>query len=142
MPPAESPFQEHLHTNYVPTDAEIDELRADLQQHEAELVRLDALICDLTARRDRIQAHVDPHRALISYPRRLPPDIIGEIFLACLPAEGYPKLNSREAPLLLGQICGLWRSIALGTPIGLGTVTVPYGIRLRNTETVPCRGSW
>ncbi|KAJ7643745.1 hypothetical protein FB45DRAFT_1113961 [Roridomyces roridus] len=28
------------------------------------------------------------------------------------------------------------------TNLGLGTVTVPYGIRLRNTETVPCRGPW
>ncbi|KAJ7650759.1 hypothetical protein FB45DRAFT_1018142 [Roridomyces roridus] len=114
--PAQSPFQEHLYTNYIPTDDEMDQIRADLPQHEAELVSLNKLIRELTARHNGIKAHIDSHRALISYARRLPQDIIEEIFLACLPTEGCPKLNSREAPLILGHICGLWRSIAFGMP--------------------------
>jgi hypothetical protein len=47
-PSVESPFHQHLHTNYVPTGAEIERIRTHLLPHEAELARLDSLIRQLT----------------------------------------------------------------------------------------------
>ncbi|KAJ7057548.1 hypothetical protein C8F01DRAFT_1060548, partial [Mycena amicta] len=46
---------------------------------------------------------------------KIPPEMISEIFIRCLPV--YPSPPSAEtAPLLLLQICTLWRDIALDTP--------------------------
>ncbi|KAK7001464.1 hypothetical protein R3P38DRAFT_3049282 [Favolaschia claudopus] len=109
----ESPFQRYLSTNYIPTDAEIKQIRGNiLPDCEVELARLNSLIQDLTAQRDRVQDYLASHKALISQARRLPQDILGEIFLACLPTGGNAVMSAREAPLLLGHICGAWRSLS------------------------------
>ncbi|KAJ6484002.1 hypothetical protein C8R45DRAFT_1148164 [Mycena sanguinolenta] len=112
----ESPFCEHFNTNYVPTEAEIERIRAHLVPHEAELARLEALIQELAAQRDRVKQYIEPHRALISHPCRLPQDIIEEIFLGCLPVRHNAIMSVVDAPLLLGHICSVWRSIALSMP--------------------------
>ncbi|KAF8197826.1 hypothetical protein K438DRAFT_1672658 [Mycena galopus ATCC 62051] len=112
----ESPFRERFNTNYVPSDVEIDLIRAHLAPHEAELVRLESLIRDLTVQRDRVKAHIDSHKALISQPRRLPQDVIEQIFLACLPTRHNAVMSVTEAPLLLGHICSAWRSITFAMP--------------------------
>ncbi|KAK6977590.1 hypothetical protein R3P38DRAFT_3123725 [Favolaschia claudopus] len=114
--PLDSPFHDYLNTNYAPTDVEISQIRAHLPPYEEELARLDALIQDLSAQRDRIIGYVDSHRALISHPRRLPQDIVGEIFLACLPTQRNAIMSASEAPLLLGRVCSRWRSIAYALP--------------------------
>ncbi|KAK6996915.1 hypothetical protein R3P38DRAFT_3370723 [Favolaschia claudopus] len=109
----ESPFQRYLSTNYIPTDAEIKQIRENiLPDCEVELARLNSLIQDLTAQRDRVQDYLASHKALISQARRLPQDILGEIFLACLPTGGNAMMSAREAPLLLGHICSSWRAIS------------------------------
>ncbi|KAF7352418.1 F-box domain-containing protein [Mycena venus] len=47
----------------------------------------------------------------------LPPEIISDIFVHCLPDKRQLDIvNPTEAPLLLTQICGLWRKIAISTP--------------------------
>ncbi|KAK6977579.1 hypothetical protein R3P38DRAFT_518459 [Favolaschia claudopus] len=112
-----SPFQRYLGTNYIPTDAEINQIHGNiLPDCEVELARLNSLIQDLKAQRDKIQNYLASHKALISQARRLPQDILGEIFLACLPTGGNAMMSAREAPLLLGHICSNWRSISLAQP--------------------------
>jgi hypothetical protein len=54
-----------------------------------------------------------------AYINRLSVEILAEIFLRCLTFAGWdpflvPKAN--DAPLLLCQICGYWRQVALATP--------------------------
>ncbi|KAJ7107751.1 hypothetical protein C8R44DRAFT_680533, partial [Mycena epipterygia] len=113
----DSPFTCQLHTNYVPSDAEIKYIQADLILHSAELARLDNLITQLSAQREQLQAYVNAHKALISYARRMPHDIVQEIFLACLPDDADAKRGCpQEAPQLLCRICSGWRAIALSTP--------------------------
>ncbi|KAJ7359325.1 hypothetical protein DFH08DRAFT_408404 [Mycena albidolilacea] len=112
----ESRFSRRLSTNYIPSDEEIDFIRIELVSHIQELARIDERIRELSAQRDRIQAYIDSHKALISHPRRLPVDILREIFIACLPANRNAVMSAREAPLLLGRICSAWRTIALSTP--------------------------
>ncbi|KAJ7657297.1 hypothetical protein DFH06DRAFT_1197914 [Mycena polygramma] len=109
---AESPFREYLHTNYVPADPEVQQIRAHLVPHEAELARLESLIHELAERRDRVKKYIEPHKALVSLPRRLPQDVVEEIFLACLPTHHNAIMSAETAPLLLGRICSAWRSIA------------------------------
>jgi hypothetical protein len=111
-----SPFREHFHTNYVPTGAEIEQIRTHLLPHEAELAQLDSLIRQLTVQRSRIKDHIDAHKALISRARRLPHDLVKQIFLACLPTHHNAIMSPTEPPLLLGRICSAWRSVAFSMP--------------------------
>ncbi|KAF8138034.1 hypothetical protein K438DRAFT_1786124 [Mycena galopus ATCC 62051] len=104
-----SPFGSQLGTNYCPKDDEVLEIQAllveptrRLKSLDDEIAQLQKAIAKLTDQRDRLSAFVDSHKALISPVRRLPLDIIQEIFIA--------------GPVLLGRICASWRAISLVTP--------------------------
>ncbi|KAK6977580.1 hypothetical protein R3P38DRAFT_2810118 [Favolaschia claudopus] len=112
VPPLHSIFN----TNYIPLDPEISQIRAHILPYEAELAKLNTLIQCLRDRRDQVKFYVDSHKALISHPRRLPQDILEEIFLACLPTAHDAVMSPTEPPLLLGRICSRWRSIAFAFP--------------------------
>ncbi|KAJ6562581.1 hypothetical protein B0H19DRAFT_1069186 [Mycena capillaripes] len=118
-----SPFAARLGTNYCPKDEEILEIKALLVEPTLQLKRLDEKIADLqiaidrlAAERDVLGAFVDGHKALISPVRRLPLDIVQEIFVACLPTHRNCVMSAAEAPVLLGRICSSWRTISLFTP--------------------------
>ncbi|KAF7357914.1 hypothetical protein MVEN_00837800 [Mycena venus] len=48
--------------------------------------------------------------------RRLPLDILEQIFVACLPTHRNCVMSAQEAPVILGRICSSWRTISLATP--------------------------
>ncbi|KAF7346540.1 hypothetical protein MSAN_01882100 [Mycena sanguinolenta] len=138
----ESPFSSYFHTNYVPSSEEFQCIQMDLALRAQELARLDARISDLTAQRDQLQAYVDSHKALISHPRRLPPDIVCEIFAACLPTERNAVMSAQEAPLLLSRICSAWRTIALSTPRLWASLHVPFEWVLLNQSRTLAVVQW
>ncbi|KAJ7778381.1 hypothetical protein B0H16DRAFT_1360352, partial [Mycena metata] len=111
-----SPFAHHLGTNYCPTDEEIPEIQALLVEPGLRLQCLDAKIAELQRERESLVVYMDGHKALISPLRRLPLDIIQEIFVACIPTHRNCVMSASEAPVLLGRICSSWRAIALSTP--------------------------
>ncbi|KAF7376721.1 hypothetical protein MSAN_00089200 [Mycena sanguinolenta] len=113
-------------TNYIPSDEEIEDIKLDIVSRSEELVRLDERIRELSAKRDEIQAHIDSQKALISFPRRLPADIVREIFVACLPTSRNAVMSVREAPLVLCRICSAWRTIALSAPTLWASLHVPF----------------
>ncbi|KAJ6526964.1 hypothetical protein DFH09DRAFT_1187237 [Mycena vulgaris] len=121
----DSPFTHHLDTNYVPSAQDIEHIRADVAFHLEELEELENTIRELSSRRDEIQAYIDSHKALISHPRRLPRDIVQEIFLACLPTSRNAVMSHEESPMLLCRICSAWRDIALTTPTLWASLHVP-----------------
>ncbi|TFK46811.1 hypothetical protein OE88DRAFT_862890 [Heliocybe sulcata] len=47
---------------------------------------------------------------------RMPPEVMSRIFIECLPAGDIVIPSPSEAPLLVSQVCGLWRDIAHATP--------------------------
>ncbi|KAJ7769910.1 hypothetical protein B0H16DRAFT_1307084 [Mycena metata] len=119
----DSPFSAKLGTNYSPEDEEISEIRAFLVEPTLRLNRLDDKIAELEQaiqklkeERDDFRAFVDAHKALVSPVRRLPIDLIQEIFVACLPTNRNSAMSAFDAPLLLGRICSSWRTISLSTP--------------------------
>ncbi|KAJ7131625.1 hypothetical protein C8R46DRAFT_1015685 [Mycena filopes] len=118
-----SPFASKLGTNYCPKDEEVVEIKSLLVEPALRWKRLDDEITELqhainklAAERYAVGAFIDGHQALISPARRLPLDIIQEIFVACLPTHRNCVMSASEAPVLLGRICSGWRSIALNTP--------------------------
>ncbi|KAF7364849.1 hypothetical protein MVEN_00355200 [Mycena venus] len=129
---ADSPFIDRLNTNYVPSDSEICEIRTLLVDPVDELAKLDAQIEEmeitlslLKEKRASLQAPIDAHRALISPMRHVPLDVLQEIFFSCLPTEHNALIDPAEAPLLLGQICSHWRSVAYSTPRIWSSLHIP-----------------
>ncbi|KAF7376871.1 F-box domain-containing protein [Mycena sanguinolenta] len=118
-----SPFVSRLGTNYCPTDEEILEINALLVEPilrlkglDDEITKFQKSIDQLAEERSRVAAYVEGHRALISPVRRLPLDVIQELFVACLPTHRNCVMNASEVPLLLGRVCNSWRAISLSTP--------------------------
>ncbi|KAJ7037459.1 hypothetical protein C8F04DRAFT_1393670 [Mycena alexandri] len=118
-----SPFATKLGTNYCPLDEEVLEIQrllveplSRLQEIDNKIAELQKTIDKLTQERDSVSTYVEAHKALISPFRRLPLDIIQEIFIACLPTHRNCVMSAVEAPVLLGRICSLWRTVSLSTP--------------------------
>ncbi|KAJ7133408.1 hypothetical protein C8R44DRAFT_772366 [Mycena epipterygia] len=119
----QSPFADKLKTNYVPSDEEIEEIHALLVEPLDQLARFDTQIDELQAVLDQLKANrrslkeeIDDHRALSSPMRRLPRDVLQEIFISCLPTKHNAVVHPREAPMLLGRVCSYWRNVAHTTP--------------------------
>ncbi|KAJ7162491.1 hypothetical protein C8R46DRAFT_1104796 [Mycena filopes] len=142
LPPVQSPFQTHIGTNYVPLDPEIAQIRAHLVPHEAELARLEALILDLTAQRDRVRDYIGSHKALTSWPRRIPQDVLEEIFLRCMPTRRNAVMSPTEAPLLLGRICSAWRTVAFSLPALWASLHIPVAFALASENRENAMIDW
>ncbi|KAJ6583997.1 hypothetical protein DFH09DRAFT_1144003 [Mycena vulgaris] len=129
----ESTFSSKLDTNYVPSDAEVEEIQTALTEPFRQLSLLDeriaqlqAAVNELLAERATLKDEIDRYRALISPVRRIPQDVLEGIFFACLPTHHNSLINAREAPLLLGHICSYWRCVAHSMPTLWASLHIPY----------------
>ncbi|EAU83385.2 hypothetical protein CC1G_09079 [Coprinopsis cinerea okayama7 len=113
LPP--SPFHQFFDTNYTPSDLEISEIRFLVQNVKTQLALLDNY-------REQLSHYIDKHAALASPIRRIPDDILREIFIASLPRT--PTFSSTEPPHTLGWVCRRWREVALSTQRLWSTVYV------------------
>lgn len=119
----ESPFEHLVAANYVPTEQEVGIISQLLLGPQHELDRMDGAIRDmehrlsqLRMRRDRLWISVSRHRGMISCARRLPDDVLQEIFIRTLPTSCLPTINVKRAPEVLTHVCRRWRELALSTP--------------------------
>lgn len=118
-----SPYAHILHTNHVPSESQLQEIRRylvkpeeRLQRLEAEIARMRAIVEGLESEHSKLKEFVDLHRALLSPIRRMAPELLQEMFVRCLPTTRNCVMDATEAPLLLIRICSNWRQIALSTP--------------------------
>ncbi|KAJ7167661.1 hypothetical protein C8R46DRAFT_1350627 [Mycena filopes] len=94
-----------------------DALRVRFAELSCAVSQQQRILDGMLARLEIIRGQLDT----IVYPvLTLPPEITTEIFMRCLPAEceldpGGDFVDTSHAPLLLTQICGAWRRIALST---------------------------
>ena len=65
---------------------------------------------DVQTRIDAIQVEVQKKKAWISPQRRLPKEMLGEIFV------WHVRIDAWRAPLIDASVCARWRSAALSTP--------------------------
>ncbi|KAJ7762497.1 hypothetical protein B0H16DRAFT_1529026 [Mycena metata] len=143
-----SPFASKLGTNYCPQDEELVEIKnlmiepvLRVKGLDEEIAALQEKIVTLSEERDTLVAYVDAHRALASPLRRLPLDIIQEIFMACLPTHRNCVMSAQEAPILLGRICSSWRTISrssarLWSSLHIVEPTRPYSSPHNSRPTV------
>ncbi|KAJ6589331.1 hypothetical protein B0H19DRAFT_1226883 [Mycena capillaripes] len=90
-----------------------------LEKARIRLAELNKLIDELVTERQRVQEELDS----IVYPvLTLPAEITSHIFNQSLPNNKKPSQHT--APLVLTQICHLWREIALRTPTLWQSITI------------------
>ncbi|KAJ6447803.1 hypothetical protein C8R47DRAFT_999689, partial [Mycena vitilis] len=123
-PPAASPNLAHLLTsNEPPLESEVPfihkaiaDAQGRIQPLDEQIGSLKAQIHDLPAalfqfrsRRDEVAENVRRHQSVISPIRRVPAELICEIFLAV----SLPDDAVNKPPWYLGHICRSWREYAL-----------------------------
>ncbi|KAJ6462146.1 hypothetical protein C8R45DRAFT_529091 [Mycena sanguinolenta] len=111
-----------LTSNDAPTDSEIPVIRQIIRDAEARLLALDAHIVYLPTNMAETEKYLSRHRAILSPVRRVPAELICEIFdLATAQSRAEPF---GEYPWHLGFICQRWRECALGFPTLWSSLTV------------------
>lgn len=130
FPSLDTPYSRYGNTNYAASGQDVHAIDEIVRQRQAQLHDVTAELAavgfimkrvrdvhqQLLDRRDQIIASKEAHRGLVSCIRRLPTEILGEIFVRCLPSETHVEPDTHTAPLLLLGVCRGWRKVALGTP--------------------------
>ena len=98
------------------SQAQLDDVATELAFVESIMKRVRDVHQQFLDKRDQILASIRTHQGFVSCIRRLPPEILSEIFVRCLPSETYIRPKTKTAPLLLMGVCSGWRKVALGTP--------------------------
>jgi hypothetical protein len=121
IPPL-SPVPSRLASNSIPSNAEAADIRSALLGADRDLLEInkdiDILEALLEKRRLERQAFEDfrnAHNGLLSSIRKLPMELLSEVFLNVLECERPQKGVLYEA-FALGAVCSHWRTVALSTP--------------------------
>jgi hypothetical protein len=123
MSTSDPSFSRFKESNYLPSDVETRKIRDLISLDEQEGLRIDgeiaaaqAIIHQLRHQREEVDTTLAIRRASISPLRRLPPEILGYIFLLTIPyGIRYLRPDSRTSPLLLRETCKAWKAIAEST---------------------------
>ncbi|KAJ3570921.1 hypothetical protein NP233_g4091 [Leucocoprinus birnbaumii] len=92
------------------------EKESRLQEVLASISRLQKMHDSLSLEKQRLINLIAKNRAMISPFKRLPVDIVEEIFYHCLPVAHNAVTSVHEPPLVLGRVCKTWRQVAYSTP--------------------------
>ncbi|KAJ7465300.1 hypothetical protein FB451DRAFT_434089 [Mycena latifolia] len=150
--PAESPFSGFLETDRVPSLQERKTIQELLAEKTAHLAHLNSKVPkrrtgkkmprQLRIQLDRTRRFVRYHQALIAPIRRLPVELMSEVFLLTLVDIGDDGVGSlywdddREGTLLLCKVCRTWREIAISTPALWNILSVVLHSSLRPLDWI------
>lgn len=118
-----SPYHSTSHgpSDKVPIHLSVKQQLAALDDHidllSHTLVKLQVIQAGLKEKRALLQDSLSVHEALAPPAcGRLPLELLGEIFLWCLPHTNYVTPSSNDCPLIFTRVCRQWRAVALSTP--------------------------
>lgn len=126
----ETPYSQYDSTNFVPAPRDIAYINEVLHQRHAQLIhisyqlsiaqsafwKLETLQTRLEQSLSHVRLSAISHKAFTSPVRRIPPEVLGEIFYHCLPIAPYVTPRDVESPMVLTQVCRHWRAVAMSTP--------------------------
>ncbi|KAF7371183.1 F-box domain-containing protein [Mycena sanguinolenta] len=128
-----------LNSNEAPLDSELPIVESMILKIDASVAAIDKEILDLYCRikelneeRDRLRSYRVKNRAILSPIRRLPPEILVEIFLWTTPNSVKRRRSSSRYsfpwPWVLTRISHRWREIAVSTPSLWSHVVVNFDL--------------
>ncbi|KAJ7616752.1 hypothetical protein DFH06DRAFT_1238368, partial [Mycena polygramma] len=109
---------------------------AELERYDSEIEQLQGLLSRLVSERRALAAHLAACRQVSAPVRRLPVELLTEIFEECIPSKEntmIPHANTygeeldrlaKRSLLELSQVSSLWHIIAIGTPHLWSTIFV------------------
>jgi len=101
-------------------EANLSAIRSRIDCINDQIARLRSHRQQLRSRRDQEIKHIEILKSIVSPIRRVPTDVLCEIFEHCLPEMStggiMNVLSDCDAPLLLCQVCSKWRRMALAFP--------------------------
>ncbi|KAJ7472774.1 hypothetical protein FB451DRAFT_1006778, partial [Mycena latifolia] len=107
----------------VPTDSEAAAVHAAISTTEKtilaieeEMERLGRALKECTARRKELRVFGYKQRSALSLFRRLPHEVLAEVFLRHQEDEEDSGDLRRAPKWIVAQVCGRWRAVALSTP--------------------------
>ncbi|KAJ7177235.1 hypothetical protein C8R43DRAFT_974562 [Mycena crocata] len=133
-------LRELLRSSQLPSNAshyhsQIESSMAVLKQYDTDIERLGKALDDLILDRSRLQDYVDGCQAAVSPVRRLPPEILGEIFTSLSFPSGERCDSTEELEnlgglglLQLSAVCFHWRSVIMGTPSLWSQITLDLDV--------------
>lgn len=123
MEPDSTWIEDLLKNNYPPSNEEAQKITRlllepskEVEVLQSEMMDLKKRLSELESRQNEIKKRIARYEIILSPIRRVPPDVLGEIFYHCLPAHRNPIMASSDCPLLLTRVCSTWRSTAMTTP--------------------------
>ncbi|KAK7451253.1 hypothetical protein VKT23_012593 [Stygiomarasmius scandens] len=87
----------------------VGQIRAGLSAYDAEIIRLEAVLATVQQKRSEFAMHLDTCESQLAPIRRLPAEILSEIFV-------LSASESRNFPLAATYVCKGWYDVACGTP--------------------------
>ncbi|KAK0446987.1 uncharacterized protein EV420DRAFT_885224 [Desarmillaria tabescens] len=116
-----SRFEELSSCNDAPLDSELTALETVVREGEANLSSLPRRIAAaretlqiLLKEQTRTVKRITDAKVLLNPVRRLPADVLIDIFTECL-LEDMDSLDAKSAPWVLSQVCASWRQTALAS---------------------------
>ncbi|KAJ7696683.1 hypothetical protein B0H17DRAFT_928984, partial [Mycena rosella] len=94
--------------------------RTELLLTEQTILKISLVLADLEHQKRCQHEDILAMEGALSPIRRIPPEILAEVFIFCrdssLDAASYSISDPREAPMLLAHICSSWRIVCHRTP--------------------------
>ncbi|KAF8893899.1 hypothetical protein BD779DRAFT_1467500 [Infundibulicybe gibba] len=88
-----------------------------------------------------LQQGLAPQPVCLSPVRRIPPELLGEIFKKCLLNDTFVLVSTGSAPLLLSQVCSAWRNVAFSISTLWSSLRVVIS-RRASTPQLPLLNFW
>ncbi|KAJ7483454.1 hypothetical protein FB451DRAFT_1129354 [Mycena latifolia] len=140
--------QKLLNSNVAPEGAEVAFVRSvisktggRLEYFDDEIARLRNQLKELEEERAVLSSYHAQNNAILSPLRRMPPEVVGEIFSWTLPSASdalRDRFDIRRSPWVLTHISSCWRAVALSTPSLWSLIVISYSCStypLRMLET-------
>ena len=130
------PFSSLLDSNYIPLDEEVIQIndflaqpRKQLKEMKAEMDRLQAELDSVKSKYYNLYHQISSCASLVTLPRRIPDDVLQEIFYQTLPTDRNAFLDKNAAPLIFTRICRQWRQVAFATPRLWSTIHIHVEVK-------------
>ncbi|KAJ7707331.1 hypothetical protein B0H17DRAFT_1032408 [Mycena rosella] len=120
--PLTSPYPDLLSSASSPSDLQVAVIWRAIETAETEVSAVDTHLVHLrsameqhTRKRAELQDFVKSHRAMVSAIRRLPSELLSEIFVESVDVSATFE-PGRNEPWMIAQVCSRWRAVALTSP--------------------------
>ncbi|KAJ4466994.1 hypothetical protein J3R30DRAFT_3250423, partial [Lentinula aciculospora] len=111
----------------------IDEAEEDLGRYNKELVRLRTVAAMVSNKQKTLEAYIGDLRCAVSPIRRLPPEILSDIFkYVCCNYVGVNCISKEKMSLptvALSHVCTRWRRIVESTPSLWTSITLKHATK-------------